>query len=382
MKVGFLSFIYDGNTGSSVFAQAFVNSLARKKAIDEISIVTLSNRKPSIEKIENKTFYRISCLSKPPINRYEFLIKILRLKEKLKDFDMIHAQHSFEGILANNCKKSYGIPFVFAREVVSKYLPNIYSRFFLFNIEKFLTKHLNYDILVSWSKYMVENYFLEWGINPEKIRVIPGGVDTKLFNPTIKYKDIRQIYGIDSDETLFLSVKILSMSNTLGLLEAVKSFHYFLKNSGVKARYLIVGGGRGRPYLEKLVNRLGLNNKVILADPVPYRELVNYYKSADATVHFFAYDPSISMSMLDSLACGVPIIATDVGETANVVDNSVGFLVPPNIREMSDAMKRFCENPDLKKKMSKNAWNLVKRRFDIDIIADAYVDLYKELIGR
>jgi len=381
MKVGFLSFMYEGDTGSATYARCFVDGLARKKEIDEIRIITSYNEKKPIETMKNKNFKKIYCSLKPPFNRYEFLLKSFKLEEALRNVDIIQAQHSFEGLLANKCKKDYGTPFILVREVVSKYLPSIYSRILLFNIEKFLTKKLDYNMLVSWSNYMVENYFLKWSISPKKITVIPGGIDTKKFNSKIKYVDIRKNYRIDDDEITFLSVKVFSMSNILGLLEAIKAFNYFLRNSKNDAKYMIIGDGRGRIYLEKLINRLGINKNIILVGNVPNKQLINYYRSVDATIHFFAYDPSISISMLESLACGIPIITTNTGETRNIVNENVGFIVPPDTQKMGEAMDLFCRSSELKKRMSKNAIDLVKKRFDIDVITDAYVKLYKKIIG-
>jgi glycosyltransferase involved in cell wall biosynthesis len=83
--------------------------------------------------------------------------------------------------------------------------------------------------------------------------------------------------------------------------------------------------------------------------------------------------------MLESLACGVPIITTNIGEIPNVVNENVGYLVKPNINEMSYAMVKIQDN-SIRKKMSKNAWKLFRKKFDIDVITKQYVELYKEIV--
>jgi len=377
LKIGFLG--YDlSETGSGNYARAFIKSLSKNREIDEIKILTIDNKLPEFIDVNPKIeTYKIKCL--PTVfNRYEFILKSIRYIKHFKDLDALHAQHSFEGIFASICKKRYHIPYILVREVVSKYLPSLYSRFFLFNIEKLLTKYLDYDVLVSWSKYMAENYFIPWGIPPEKIKVIPGGVDGGMFNPFRKFKNIRPLYGINEDEFLFLSIKIFSKSNTLGLLNSIKAFSKSLERC-TKSKYLIIGEGEGRIALENLIKRLGVKDKVLLPGWVRAEELINYYRSSDATIHYFSYEPSISMCMLESLACGVPIITTNIGEIPNVVNENVGFLVKPDVNEMSNAMTKI-QDSFVRKKMSKNAWKLFRKKFDIDVITKQYVKLYKEIV--
>jgi glycosyltransferase involved in cell wall biosynthesis len=83
--------------------------------------------------------------------------------------------------------------------------------------------------------------------------------------------------------------------------------------------------------------------------------------------------------MLESLACGIPIITTNIGEIPNVVNENVGYLVKPDVNEMSDAMVKI-QDSFVRRKMSKNAWKLFKKKFDIDIITKQYVKLYKEIV--
>jgi glycosyltransferase involved in cell wall biosynthesis len=199
-----------------------------------------------------------------------------------------------------------------------------------------------------------------------------------MFNPFRKFKNIRPLYGINEDEFLFLSVKIFSKSNTLGLLNCIKAFYKSLEKCP-NSKYLIIGEGEGRTSLETLIKKLGIEDKVVLPGWISVNELINYYRSSDATVHYFSYEPSISMSMLESLACGIPIIATNIGEVPNIVNENVGFLVKPSVDAMSDAMVKI-QNSSIREKMSRNAWKLFKKKFEINVIVNQYIKLYKEII--
>jgi glycosyltransferase involved in cell wall biosynthesis len=210
LKVGFFSNIFWGEFGSAKLARNLVANMAKHKDVEEIKILTVEPSRGGLEKnLRNNNIYTVPISIKPPFDRYEFLLKSLTYDKFFRDVDIIHVEHSFEGILAQKCKNKYGIPFIFVREIVSKDLPSLYSKLFLFNLEKLLTLHLDYDILISPSRYMVDNYFVKWGIDPNKIRIIPAGIDTKFFRPKKNVKDIRLRYGIGKDSFVLFSIKIL-----------------------------------------------------------------------------------------------------------------------------------------------------------------------------
>jgi glycosyltransferase involved in cell wall biosynthesis len=386
MRIGFLTFTFYGNSGSSVYARSLIKSLCKNKNIDDVTILTIGSASKSItEDFMGNKIINVRCELPSHLKRYEFAAKMKKYIDVLAEekIDLVHAQHSFEGMFADEYKKRYNVPFVFVREVVSKFLPNFYSKYILFNLEKYLTEHLNYDVLVSWSQYMVDQFFSKWKINPEKIRVIQGGVDMEKFNPNRKFSNIRSKYGIDQDDFLLFSVKVFSSSNVLGLINSIKAFEIFARDKD-DAKYLIGGGGPGKKMelLKNLVKKLGLENKVILMGRVEWDDLINYYRSSDATVHFFMYDASISVSLMESLACGIPIITTNVGEVPNLVNNKVGILVNQSHAEMADAMQRMYENGARRKQMGRSAIYLVKEKFDIDVVAKRYIELYEELLKR
>jgi len=381
MNIGFLTFTFHGGSGSSIYARSFLKYLDKNKKIDRVTVLTIGPNKP-IRFSDKSKIIDVHCTLPSYLKRYEFGAKIIKLIDSLREeeVELVHAEHSFEGVSASMYKRKYGVPFVYVREVVSKFLPSFYSRYILFNIEKYLVEHLNYDILVSWSKYMVDEFFSKWNINQSKIRVIPGGVDTERFNPFSKVKNIREKYGIDDDDFLLLSVKVLTSSNLLGLINAIKAFKIFVKDKQ-DAKYLIIGGGPRKKVLENLVHKLNLDKKVILAGAIKNEELPNYYRSSDVTVHFFTYDASISVSMMESLACGIPIVTTNVGEVPNIIDRKVGVLVKENCEEMSKGLEYLYDNVKVRKMMSKNAWKLTKTKFDMRVIVNKYVQLYEELLS-
>ncbi|MDI6825955.1 MAG: glycosyltransferase family 4 protein [Candidatus Aenigmarchaeota archaeon] len=383
MRLGFLSLSFTRSSkteaGSSVYAGAFIKNLEKEKSIDEIKVITVGISNEQLKsRFGRAEVYRVNCKTNMPITNYEFAIRLLNKESLIKDVDIIHSQHTFEGIFAEKCKRKFKTPYVLVNEVLPNRL-TMHSKIH-FGLEKFFIEHLNYDYLVSWSTHLAKNYFYKWEINHEKIKIIPSGIDTEAMNPFKKIKNIRPLFNIEKNDFLFLSVKIFSKSNTLGLINSILAFEKFLKYAN-NAKYIIVGFGGGEVVLRKLIKKLDIQNNVILAGAVKRSELINYYRSSDATLHYFAYEPSISISIMESLACGTPIISTNNGEMKYLVDNSVALLVNPDISEMTSAMKTLYEDSSLRKKMTKNCWKLVSKKFDLGIIVKKYIELYETCLS-
>jgi glycosyltransferase involved in cell wall biosynthesis len=379
--VGFFSRIFWGNPGSAKLAKNLVTNIAKNKEVEEVKILTIEPENVEFLKDLEYDIYRVRTCAKPPFDSYEFLLKSLSYDKYFKDVDIIHVEHSFEGVLAQKCKKKYRVPFILVREIVSKQLPSLYSKLVLFNLEKFLTLHLRYDVLVSASQYMVDNYFTKWGIDLDRIRVIHAGIDTEEFKPKKKFKNIRKRYSIDENDFLIFSIKVLSKSNMLSLANSILAFNLFVKKYP-DSKYMIAGLGHRLSYLIQMVKKLGIQKNVIFVTNIPQSELPDYYLNADITAHYFSYEAASSGSILESLACGIPPIATGIGEIPNILNEKSGIITNLDIESFSHAMeKMYLMGEKNRKIMGRNARKLAEEKFDIRTIAKKYVDLYKEVIG-
>ena len=87
--------------------------------------------------------------------------------------------------------------------------------------------------------------------------------------------------------------------------------------------------------------------------------------------------------ILEAMACGVPVVATDVGAVAEVVDDGVtGFVVPPlRPQALADATLRLLGDPDLRARMSLAAREQAVARFDVEVCADTHVRAFEAAIA-
>jgi glycosyltransferase involved in cell wall biosynthesis len=153
-----------------------------------------------------------------------------------------------------------------------------------------------------------------FGVQPQKVDVAPLGVDTDLLSP-VSTRDhgerrdaMRERLGVQRDEILFIYTgQFTAAKNPLLLARAVES----MRSQGAKAKALFLGDGEQRDAIAACASSVALPF-------VPHRELVDYYRAADAGV----WPTQESTSMLDAAACGLPIVVNDTLRAVERIDGN------------------------------------------------------------
>lgn len=170
-----------------------------------------------------------------------------------------------------------------------------------------------------------------YGANRENIGVVPCGVNMELFQPVEKAAARRKLDL--GDETVLLFV---------GRIDPVKGVDRLLKAvPGVRSskgiRLLVIGGDETSRHetdkLRKLAAELGITDKVVFQGMIKQEELPDYYSAADVFV-LPSYYESFGLVALESLACGTPVVASDVGDLKNIiVPGKTGYVTDDNSPE-------------------------------------------------
>lgn len=290
---------------------------------------------------------------------------ILRLRKGF-DFDILDVHWAypdgFAGVLLGKLLKKPVAVTVRGTDI------ELFTRYFLLNtlIARTL-KHADLVIAVSGA---LKKKILELGIPKEKVKVIPNGVDTKKFRPIDKTKS-RVELELPIEKTIILSV---------GNLVELKGFHYLINAiSEIKKGELnniflvIVGEGRFKFELEKQIVKLGLDLTVRLESFKPHEELPKWYSAADLFCLASEREgwPNV---ILEALACGRPIVATNVGGIPEIIrSQDYGILVKDqDPMELAEAIKRALEKDwDCKKLIEyaqENTWakcaNRISQQFE------------------
>jgi len=297
-----------------------------------------------------------------------------------EEFDVLHMHH-LENIFNTfvlNCAYLKRKPMVF-----TSHDPFFSSDYPLLGLkrakiyEKFCSK---VDMVIALSPIEKELIVKKFDINEEKLAVIPNGVFFE------EYKKPRKLisrgkYGVPNDATLLLFVgQLRKFKGVDYLIKAFKILCDFNKNI-----YLLIKAQV--PLLlseyQSMVRSLGISDKVVFtSENLSQSDLVDLYHSCDIYVH-----PSLaeclSLVILEAMACGKPVVATNVGGTSyEVIDGETGFLVKPrNARELSDKIKTLIDDPELMRYMGKNGRERVKRNFTWELAGEKTLNLYRNLLG-
>ena len=219
---------------------------------------------------------------------------------------------------------------------------------------------------------------------PSTYRVVHNGVNAERFRPG-DGTAIRKELGIRPDELvigMFASFK--PQKNHPFLLRAAKRVIETVPNT----RLLFVGdellmGMSGsvdfKQTVHKLVDELGLRERCIFAGN--RKDVERCYNACDVTVlpSLFEGTPNVA---LESMASGIPVIATDVSDNAYVIpDGRVGFVVPLGDEQvMADRICRLLGNEELRRSMSAAARSWILEEFTGQRLADKTANVYDEAL--
>lgn len=167
---------------------------------------------------------------------------------------------------------------------------------------------------------------IKGGVNPDKVRVVYGGIDPSLFHPGPKH-EARERVGINSERgPLILFVGNLVPVKGIGtLLRACR----LLEQEGVAFQCRLIGQGPLAGRLQERINRTGLGARVELLGVKSQAELPDWYRAADVFV-LPSRSEGVPNVLLEASACGTPCVASRVGGIPEITHRGSIQLVPPD----------------------------------------------------
>jgi glycosyltransferase involved in cell wall biosynthesis len=227
------------------------------------------------------------------------------------------------------------------------------------------------DRVVTVSQAL-KNVAVGLDIGEEKISVIPNGIDTGKFSP-IPEGQARKILNLP-DKKVILSVGALIPTKGFDLL--IQAVKILIDKHGRKDLYLvIVGEGPARGNLEKLIAALDLGENVHLAGGVPHKNIHLWYNAADLFC-LASHREGWACVLIESLACGTPVVATNVGGAQELVcSDKYGLLAKIDIEDIAAKI-----SVALDKDWNKDEIVEYARGFTWEIAAKELYDLYGKVL--
>ena len=236
-----------------------------------------------------------------------------------ENIDLVHAHFAYpDAVAAKILSAEYGLPLIVTVHG-SDINVLLKSRSRRYQIIKMLQEA---SAVVAVADDLVKK-IIELGVSEEQIFHIPNGVDITRFRPGDKIS-ARKAIGIDPNRRLLLGV---------GHLVTVKAFDRLvmaITNLDPDIDLILVGDGRERVALKRLVQSLQLERRVKFAGPVEHNDLPLYYHAADFLV-ISSHSEGWPTVIFESLACGVPVIANGVGGIPEVLSSpELGMVMNEN----------------------------------------------------
>jgi teichuronic acid biosynthesis glycosyltransferase TuaC len=223
-----------------------------------------------------------------------------------------------------------------------------------------------------------KKYVLRLGADKTKTSVIYNGVDTDLFRPANKNQSRKKL-GLPNNRKIVLSVRRLVYKNGLDtLIESVPK----VAQKHPDVLFVVAGKGPSRKLVEDRIKELGISQNIKLAGFVPDEQLPLYYDAADIFMLPSASGEGLPLVLLEAMACGVPVIATKVGGTPEIVNHMKnGVLVPPiDTEAMAEATSKLLSEEKLRTTIGEEARRNVENRFTWTENVRQLQEVYNEFI--
>jgi glycosyltransferase involved in cell wall biosynthesis len=300
--------------------------------------------------------------------------------ESVKSSDLIHVHgHPYlSSFLAAKIAKKYSKPLVLTQHnTFIEYGSSLWDHVEWLNdyaIGKQVLKEADKIVVVSNA---TGNYVLSLGADPEKIRVLHNGVDVNRFRPLNGVKnEMRKKLGISKDSSVVLTVRRLVYKNGIDtLIESAKK----ATKKNPRLVFLVVGKGPDFEKVKEKIEQLGMQKNFRLTGFISDEDLPFYYNIADFFVLPSKSGEGLPLVALEAMACGVPVIATNVGGISEVMKEDYGKLVPPNSPDsLAEAILEFShrELSTLKKDLRV----MIEQKYSWDKNVEKLVEIYEELI--
>jgi glycosyltransferase involved in cell wall biosynthesis len=352
----------------------------------EIDILTCNTEKaPAFEELDGIKIYRLPCwnalnslypIPKPYPTSFRILRKLLR-----KNYDVIHTQTrffitSFLGLIFAKLKRT---PLVHTEHgtrhsTVPNKVIDLISRAYDHSIGALLVKSARKNIGVSEAACE----FLKH-LGAANAQVIYNGIDTSIFKKE-EDTNCRQKLGISNDDIVITFVGRLIYAK--GVQDLISAFPR-IKDTTPKAKLLIVGDGPYRAELEKMARQTDCHSDILFLGQKTQAELIEILSTTDICVNP-SYSEGLPTSVMEAASIGLPIIATDVGGTREIITtDETGIMVKArDVGQLAEELYRLLANAELRGKLGKSARILAERKFNWDKITGEYIKLYTSLVEK
>ena len=336
---------------------------------NNIDFLLLFRTKPegNLEKFANERGINFSkdLILYKKFNPFYFFHDILNLKRIVKRFnpDIVHVHFSTENIIAGFLKNR---EFKLIRSIHNS--KNLKKNPFSNRILK--SNDFIHTVCNDYKEKLIKNF----GIEMDKIFVINGWVDEKVFSPEGRKDFLKDRFGVPDDKIkIGMVARFQPHRGHEFLLRAFKELN--------SKEVVLVFTGKGE-YLEnirKLTEQLNLREKVIFTGYIK-DELPDLLRSLDIFVLLEEGSDGSCRAILEAMGCGLPVIGVNKGGMKEaIVNGKNGFIIPKkdDIGKLKEKLQNLIESSELRKKFGEVSRKIVEERFSKEKNLNRFLNFYR-----
>jgi starch synthase len=303
------------------------------------------------------------------------------LRRKLKSFDVLHIPEVsyYYSHQAAQAKAKYGLKMV-ATHAENRPFP--YGKTWL--SRRRVNRVIEQVDLFLPLTHKAKEVLLLLGVRPERIEVVPFGIDVDAFKPEPKDLSWGARLGIDENDIVILFVgRINRGKGVYDLVYAAKKLLDDPQLASMSIKFLFVGSGRAERRVRRLAKRLGIAPALKIVDNLEYDLMPRIHNLADIfvlpSIASRWWQEQFGMVLIESMACGKAVVATTSGSIPEVVGDA-GMLVQPNDPfSLADAIKQLILNRGLREKLGRKGRARAETTFSVRVVSQKLEAIYERL---
>lgn len=300
---------------------------------------------------------------------------VFAISNNITKFDIIHLHdyRNMSNVIVYHYAKKHNIPYVLQAHgsVLPIFQKQLYKKIFDIVFGHKILK--NAFKVIALTPIEAEQY-RKMGVDEDKIEVVPNGIDLSEYDNLPKKGVFRRKYGLSMNQKMILFLARIHRIKSPDLL--LKTFAKLDKDIN-NVKLVFVGPDDGcLQALQKLTKDLKIDDRVIFAGLLYKENKVEAYVDTDVYVLPSIYE-SFPNTVLEAMACGIPVIVTNRCGIADVIENRVGYVVQHDVDELRDAIVKVLSDEKMRERFGEEGKRLVREEFSWDVVVKKMEMLYE-----
>lgn len=386
-KILMLSWEFPPKTVGGLARHVYDLSRALVAQGEEVHLITC--QVPGAEAYENVDGVHVYRVHPVPGENQDFLSWVERLNlamieeannlTQIHRFSLIHAHDWLVAQAATSLKHTYHLPLV----------STIHATEFGRNqgIYNDIQRHINqvewsltYESwkVIGCSKYMAKEISQVFQLPADKIRIIANGVEVKNVKPRVVDPGFHERYAAPHEKIVYFVGRLVPEKGVQVLIEAIPKILMQCPNT----KFVISGKGPYQEHLQYLAQSLGVNDKVLFTGFTDDDTRNMLFAASSTAVFPSLYEP-FGIVALEAMATRTPVIVSETGGLAEVVEHEVDGLkvYAGNVESLAMNIVRILKDETLAQRVSQTAWDKVNSVYNWGVIAADTIKVFQEVIS-